>query len=378
MFQGTLSEKDRFMKKKKYLDVPQASEKRPGQRPDGCSMSQGRWRFSLLTVGLLLPVVLAGVCFALLGHPFFFQRLEQGASSMFRRATPSAQPFDPDAGTVLPAHRVVAFYAIPGAQATGPAYRLDAEMLQNLRTQAAAYEQIDPAHPVWPGIDLVVSIPDGSPGPAGTYSHHLDPQTIERYIAFCQKYGLLLFFDLDFGWAPLQSEVNFFLPYLERYSFVEMALDPEWMFPRHDGIPGINLSNVRASDLNPIIHTLAELPMKYRVPRKVLLIHQYRGDGDGLQDPYAAGQAEIADKRHLLFDRRVDVVIHVDGVGGYLGDRAAKTWEYHTWVARDMQLYHTFHYGGFKLFYHIEASTLMTPREVMALDPRPLVITYGN
>jgi len=365
------------MKTKRDPGILQAGEKKPAPCSGRDQSAPGHMRF-LLTVGLLLPVVLAGVCYALLGHPLLFQRLEQGTSSLFRHVTPTAQPFDPGANAVLPAHRVVAFYAIPDAEATGPAYRLDAQMLQNLRTQAQAYEDIDPAHPVWPGIDLVVSIPDRLPGPAGTYSHHLDQQTIARYIAFCQKYGLLLFLDLDFGWAPIQSEVNFFLPYLEHYPFVEMALDPEWMFPRHDGVPGTNLSNVRASDINPVIETLAELPIKYRVPRKILLIHQYRGDGDSLQDPYAAGQAEIADKRHLLFDRRVDVVIHVDGVGGYLGDRAAKTWEYNTWVVRDMQLYHNFRYGGFKLFYHIEASTLMTPREVMALDPPPLVITYGN
>jgi hypothetical protein len=157
-----------------------------------------------------------------------------------------------------------------------------------------------------------------------------------------------------------------------------MAIDPEWMFPRRDGIPGVNLSNVRASDLNPIIQTLAQLPMKYHVPRKMLLVHQYRSDGDGLKNPYDAGQAEIADKRDLLSDKRVDVIVHVDGVGGYVGDKADKSQEYHTWVSQDMQKYHNFNYGGFKLFYHIEAKTLMTPREVLALKPAPMVITYGN
>ena len=83
-------------------------------------------------------------------------------------------------------------------------------------------------------------------------------------------------------------EVDFFLPYLEKYSFVHMAVDPEWMFPRHDGIPGINLSNVRASDLNPIIEALAAIPMQYHVPRKILIIHQYRASGDGTATPYNA------------------------------------------------------------------------------------------
>ena len=78
------------------------------------------------------------------------------------------------------------------------------------------------------------------------------------------------------------------------------------------------------------------------------------------------------------YDPRVDVVIHTDGVGGYVGDQADKTYEYMTWVAQDMQKYHNFRYGGFKLFYHIEAKTLMTPKQVLALTPPPLVVTYGN
>ncbi len=99
------------------------------------------------------------------------------------------------------------------------------------------------------------------------------------------------------------KEVTFFLPYLAKYAFVQMAIDPEWMFPRRDGIPGVSLSNVRSSDLNPIIKAMAAIPMKDHVPRKILIIHQYRPDGDGLKNPYDAGQAEIADKGKLLLIR---------------------------------------------------------------------------
>jgi hypothetical protein len=312
-------------------------------------------------------------------HPIRAHATSQALNQLERTFPPvPIRPFDPNVGAVLPHHRVVAFYAIPHAEATGPAYELTSSMLSHLKTQGAAYQQLDPAHPVQLGIDLVASIPDAYPGPNGTYSHNLDPATIQSYIDFCQRNNLILFLDLDIGLAPVMSEVNFFLPYLEHYTFVHMAIDPEWMFPRHDGIPGVNLSNVHASDLNPIIEAVAEIPMKYHVPRKILLIHQYRPDGDGLKDPYDAGQAEIADKRDLISDQRVDVVIHVDGVGGYVGDRADKSREYNEWVNQDMQKYHNFRYGGFKLFYHIEANTLMTPREVLALKPAPMVVTYGN
>ena len=151
------------------------------------------------------------------------------------------------------------------------------------------------------------------------------------------------------------------------------------MFPRRDGIPGVNLSNVRASDLNPIIQAVAEIPMQYHVPRKILIIHQYRSDGDDLKKPYDPGQAEIADKRNLIYDPRVDVVIHVDSVGGYPGDIKDKRFQYGEWVQQDMEEYDNFLYGGFKLFYQHEAKIrLMTPKEVLSLVPPPTVITYGN
>jgi hypothetical protein len=348
---------------------------------------RGSRKLSLLLGFLLFGVLVVGTI-EVIFYPFFTQLQSANKPHANQHAmitptptltpTPTPKPFDPNVGAILPTHRIVAFYAIPGAEATGPAYQLTTGMLSDLRAQAAVYQNLDPLHPVQPGIDLVASVPDGFPGPEGTYSHHLDPATIQSYIDFCQQNNLILFLDLDFGLAPVKQELNFFMPYLEHYSFVQLAVDPEWMFPRHDGIPGVNLSNVRASDLNPIIEALAGIPMKYHVPRKVLLLHQYRPDGDGLKDPYNAGVAEIADKRDLLNDSRVDVVVHIDSVGGYKGDQADKTFQYNSWVGQDMQKYQNFRYGGFKMFYHIEAKTLMTPQQVLALKPPPLLITYGN
>ncbi len=337
-----------------------------------------------LAIVFLLSISLIIVVSARFIVPALKTRTAAPIPTLTRRAvatpTPTPTPvFDPDVGAVLPTHRVVAFYAVPYAEPTGPAYEPNDTMLAELRHQGAAYEQLDPDHPVQPGIDLVVSVPDAFPGPNKSYSHHVDAGTIQTYIDFCSKHDLLLFLDLNFGLSPVMDEVTFFLPYLQKYAFVHMAIDPEWMFPRRDGIPGVNLSNVRASDLNPIIQAVAEIPMQYHVPRKILIIHQYRPDGDNLKNPYDPGQAEIADKRNLLFDPRVDVVIHVDSVGGYPGDIKDKRLQYSEWVQQDMKKYDNFLYGGFKLFYQHEAKIrLMTPKEVLSLDPPPMVITYGN
>ena len=339
-----------------------------------------RWQFIFV---LLLSIVLIGIVSTIILAPILnigFVTPNQTLAGRAVASSPTPTPtFDPDQGAVLPTHRVVAFYAVPFAEPTGPAYEPTDSMLAALKQQGTEYEQLDPAHPVQLGIDLVVSVPDSYPGPQGTYSHHVDAGTMQSYIDFCSKNNILLFLDLNFGQAPIMKEVTFFLPYLAKYAFVHMAIDPEWMFPRRDGIPGVNLSNVRAADLNPIIEALAAIPMQNHVPRKILIIHQYRPDGDGLKNPYDAGQAEIANKGKLLFDPRVDVVIHVDSVGGYSGDIQDKKFQYKEWVQQDMRKYHNFLYGGFKLFYQHEAKVrLMTPKEVISLKPAPMVVTYGN
>lgn len=294
-------------------------------------------------------------------------------------SSPVPPPFDSGANAILPTHRIIAFYGIPGAAPTGPAYELSSTMLKDLQQEGAAYSALDPAHPVDLGIDLVVSVPDPYPGPAGTYSHHVDSATIQSYIDFCRAHGLLLFLDLNFGQAPVAAEVNYFLPYLEKYSFVHMAIDPEWMFPQRNGVPGTDLSNVSAADLNTVIRLLAPIPMKYHVPRKILVIHQYRGDGDGLANTHDVSKVEIVDKRNILNDSRVDVVVHVDSVGNYPNGIRDKVKQYTEWVSDDMQRFHNFKYGGFKLFYNLEKKYgLMTPQQVLAMKPAPMIVTYGN
>ena len=367
---------------------PSQKDTFPHTHPQSIFLQQNPRHVSHRRIGLITFVLLLSlVCIIIVSAIFFSSILNIGSSAPNPELTgrvvassPTPTPtFDPALGAVLPTYRIVAFYAVPFAEPTGPAYEPTDNMLATLKKQGTAYEQLDPTHPVQLGIDLVVSVPDAYPGPQGTYSHHVDAGTIQSYIDFCSKNNLLLFLDLNFGQAPIMKEVTFFLPYLAKYAFVHMAIDPEWMFPRRDGIPGVNLSNVRSSDLNPIIKAMAAIPMKDHVPRKILIIHQYRPDGDGLKNPYDAGQAEIADKGKLLFDPRVDVVIHVDSVGGYRGDIQDKRFQYNEWVQQDMRKYHNFLYGGFKLFYQHEAKVrLMTPKEVLSLNPAPLVVTYGN
>jgi hypothetical protein len=334
-------------------------------------------------LGVLAAIALVGAVLAvwLPRGPSNPHLVDNAGQPVIGEASPSAPVpvvFDPDQDAILPTHRVVAFYAVPGASRTGPAYVLTSSMLVRLKAQGAAYEKLDPAHPVALGIDLVVSVPDRFRGGDGSYSHHVDAATIQKYADYCQKNNLLLFLDLNIGWSDPLKELTSFDRYF-KLPFVHVAIDPEWMFPRHNGVPGVNLSNVRAADLNPMIKAVAAMPMEFHVPRKIMIIHQYRGDGDGKSNPFNPRYSEIADKRNIVNDPRVDLVIHIDSVGGWAGDIPLKKAQYQKWVADDMKKYGNFKYGGFKIFYKLEARhRLMTPPEVMSMSPQPMVVTYGN
>jgi hypothetical protein len=319
-------------------------------------------RMLAITAAISLALIAVLTSVAIISSPF----VEHGAQVVIPTSTPtitpSPTPFDPNVGAPLPNNRVVAYYGIPGAEPSGPAFELTTAMLARLKQTGNAYAALDPTHPVQLGIDLVANVADGFPGPSGTYDHNVDNATIQQYIDFCQQNNLLLFFDLEFGRAPIQATVKSFLPYLERYPFAELALDPEWAFPPYNpGIPGVNVGSLSATDINAIIGQMAAIPMQYHVPRKVLVIHEFRPE-------------VLIHKEQIKADPLVSIVLHVDSVGDFPGASAEKIQQYAEWVKQQ-----PIQYGGFKLFYNLETPYhLMTPKEVMALDPPPLVITYGN
>ncbi|HEY7175213.1 MAG TPA: hypothetical protein VH442_09870, partial [Micromonosporaceae bacterium] len=149
----------------------------------------------LIAAGIAVALIAIGVVAAIWlpgpSHPSL--AAQNSRTTVSSPPKPTATPFDPNVGAILPTHRVVAYYAVPGAPATGPAYQLTTSMLNRLKAQGAAYQKLDPTHPVALGIDLVVSVPDRFKGKSGTYSHHVDADTIEQYVAFCEKNNLLLF-----------------------------------------------------------------------------------------------------------------------------------------------------------------------------------------
>ncbi len=315
-------------------------------------------------VALLVTTLLAGC-----GSPQATTQFDGNAVSLGVTASVTQPVFDPSVGAPLPDHRIVAAYGIVGGSpVNGPASTLDMlnTYLPQLQQLAQQYATLDPTHPTQLAVDLVVnSIQPCSAFPRWCASF-TDDATIQAYIQFCQKHNMLLFFDLQLGVEPVSDAVTAYVQsYLEKYSFTELALDTEFHFPNTPqgyadaaGYPCC-LGWMDASEVNWAINDLAKISLQQRLPRKVLIIHQWN-------------PAVLTNKNGIARNPNVSVVLQSDGFG-YVPNKIG---DYQEFVQSDMV-----GYGGYKLFYQYPGSTsydmpLQSPRDVMALFPQPLFISY--
>jgi hypothetical protein len=175
--------------------------------------------------------------------------------------------------------------------------------------------------------------------------------TIRGLLAEARAEGFLLVLDIQPGRSSVEDELEYLRPLL-REPDVHLALDPE--FDVGEGqVPGRELGHMHAADLNRALDFLERLTGADRLPPKVLIVHQFTLD-------------MLPDKEAIRKSPCVDVVLDMDGFGPAALKRA-------TYAAIMAQ--HRLEFAAFKLFYEQDRN-LLSPAEVMALDPVPAVVIY--
>jgi hypothetical protein len=204
-------------------------------------------------------------------------------------------------GSILPAKRIIAFYGNPLSRRMGILGELaPEEMLRTLDAEVAAWNRVDPAHPVQPALHVIVLVADGVPGTSGKYRTRHDSAMIEKVYGWARSRGALLFVDLQVGQSTLQAE----LPWIEKFLIrpdVHLGIDPEFSM-KNGGVPGRRIGTYDAADVNYASRFLAGLVDKYKLPPKVLIVHRFTPGG-------------VTNTRKIALDPRVQVVMHMDGFG---------------------------------------------------------------
>lgn len=279
--------------------------------------------------------------------------LAAGAAGNERDTPAPDQAQLPRGGTsVLPQNRVVGFYGAPQARSLGElGIGSPASAAKRLKRQIRPYEPRS-RQPILPVFELLGTIALASPGEDGKYRARQPDRIIRRYSQTAKRNRFLLMMDIQPGRSTFIEEARHLRRWL-RKPYVSIALDPEWnMGP--NGTPGEEIGSVTAKMINRVTRFLTEIVRRHDLPQKLVVVHQFTDD-------------MVRHKGDLKARPGVDLVLNADG----FGTRQAKTSKYEQLApARGSKLF-----PGFKLFYE-EDDGLMSPKQVMRLDPRPFFVVY--
>lgn len=249
--------------------------------------------------------------------------------------------------------RLVTFYGQPENNRLGilGEFATPQAMIAKLKAQAAAYHVADPSRPAIPTIELIASVASDTPGPDGLYLNRTPLPLIEQYAQIAAQNDCLMLLDIQLGYDSVENEVSRLAPVLKQ-QHVHLAIDPEFHV-KHGEVPGEVFGSVTAAEVMSAAKMLADIVSQNGITDKVLVIHQFRDD-------------MLPDKANIKPVPHVEMTIVMDGFGA----PGAKSGNYTKFIHDE-----PIQYGGIKLFYKQDAP-LMTPADIVALDPSPLVVIY--
>jgi hypothetical protein len=181
--------------------------------------------------------------------------------------------------------------------------------------------------------------------------HPTSDEDIEKYAKLAEENNALLILDVQLGQDSIMNEVKSLEKYL-KMPHVHLAIDTE--FHVQEGqIPGEDLGHVNGVNVQKAIDYVSNLTAENGLPDKIVIVHQF-------------GDKIINNKEAIHTTENVEVVLNNDGHG----IPALKRSGYHQLVQQQ-----PIQYGGFKVFYKKD-DPLMTPEDVLELDPAPAFVNY--
>ncbi|MDR0720752.1 MAG: hypothetical protein LBF78_14040 [Treponema sp.] len=261
-------------------------------------------------------------------------------------------PLERGGESILLNNTVLAFYGHPLSQNMGILGRYPKEEInEQLGVLAKEYRAAGGR-----GVCKAFYIVYGTVWPEGEIGI-LKEAVLKEYIEYALANDILVFIDHQIGKYKPVDALKKMLPYLA-YPNVHLALDPEWRTTK----PMAEIGTISAEELNQAQQVMEEYLAENRIPgERLLVIHQFNWR-------MISGRERVKSSF-----RRVRLVHCADGFGSPNVKRAAYAYNAQ---AANMPV------KGFKLFYdsgidgHGFDSPLLSPEEVMALDPQPYVVMY--
>lgn len=264
---------------------------------------------------------------------------------------------EPLSGALLPANRIIAYYGNPLSKRMGALGEFEKdEMLRRLHEEVARWDEADPDHPALPALHLIAVVAQGDPGKAGMYRMIMPDEVVNRVYGWAKEANALMFLDIQTG----HDDIREILPRFEwilKNPDVHLGIDPEFNLIASKVVPGKKVGTYDAADINYVTAYLAGLVKTYNLPPKVLTVHRFTRKG-------------VTNAERIVLRPEVQFVMHMDGWGAPWLKRS---------TYKDYIVTEPVQYTGFKLFYHNDTKKgdpLLTPEEVLRLNPQPVYIQY--
>jgi hypothetical protein len=260
----------------------------------------------------------------------------------------------PGGGQVLfPMRRIVALYGCPGVRALGALGQQGlAATIARAKAAAAQYSALSDV-PVIPAFEIIATIALGSAGPGGTYSYETRVAALRPWVLAAINAGMYVTLDLQPGRANLLALAEHYQSLL-KLPDVGLALDPEWKLgPRQRPLRQIGSVSIR--EVNSVVSWLARLTAQYRLPQKLLELHEFR--------------LTMIQDIQKLDTRNSDLamVINMDGQGAPRSKQ--QTWAAVVGGAPKGVFF------GWKDFYRKD-TPMLGPRATLNHQPAPVLISY--
>lgn len=198
---------------------------------------------------------------------------ESSVQSTFGVVQPRATE-SPEEGALLPKHRILLIYGLPGDERHGMLASYDnLRLLEILESKCEEFEKLDPDRPVILGLQLIASAAQKRPGADGSYLRDTSVTTIYEYITFTRDHEMLLFLDAQIGRRSVPDDVQRLSHYLQQ-PHVHLGIDPEFDVERTE-IPMQDVGSTSAAEIRWVQEFLVKLSRDANIPPKILIVHQF-------------------------------------------------------------------------------------------------------
>ncbi len=259
-------------------------------------------------------------------------------------------------GSLLPSHLIVAFYGNLYSKRMGilGEYHPDT-VLSRLNQKVRQWQAADSSKKVIPALEVIAVTGQGVPTRDSLYRQRMPSWMIDSVLHMAEKINAIVILDIQVGHSTVEQEVPYFEKYLKMPN-VHLAIDPEFSM-KSGHVPGTKIGTMDAEDINFCVRYLKKLVEANDLPPKLLIVHRFT-------------QGMVTNYQNINLVSQVQIIMNMDGFGG----QALKKDAYRRFIYRE-----PVEYTGIKLFFKNDnrgGHSMMTPQEVLDLNPEPVYVQY--